>query len=255
MTLPLCPCNSGKQYEVCCYKKKDSNGEPLFFKGAMTKDSNNNWHPIPNVRFKVILKTETADKCRDYAKDIVGKSRLPEKHHRKFINNYGLFFQSFENLSKSLVKTSGKGVSFQTDSIEVRKYWREYLFNGRVLCDFLGLHSRETLSLTQKVGGLNKKKFASLLAILQKQGLKDKKLLDIKAGLELLKENILRFIDLRDKEKISGDTILEFPVIDSEHGIVEGGRIKADGISFNMIEFVKNSYDSIYKLTLILLGV
>lgn len=255
MVLPLCPCGSGKFYEECCYRKKGSDGEPLFFKGAMSGDTKGNWHPIPNVRLKVILVTESVDKYRNFAKTITAKSKLPEKHHKKFINDYGLFYQSFEHLLESLEKSSGKGVSFQTDSIETRKYWREFLFNGRVLCDFLGLHSKEILGLNQEVGGLNKKKFASLLTILQKQGLKDKKLLDVKTRLEVLKENIFKFIDFRNKEKISGNTILEFPVIDSEYGVVEGGKINLNGINFNMIEFVKNSYDSIYKLTIILLGV
>ena len=255
MILPICPCGSGKPYEECCCKKKGPNGKPLFFRGAMSEDTKGNWHPIPNVRLKVILETQAVDKYRDFAKDLVIKSKLPEKHHKDFINNYGLFYQSYEDLMKSLEKTSGEGVSFQTDSIEVRTHWKSFLFKGRVLLDFIGLHSREVLGLNQKIGGLNEKKFNSLLAILEKQGAKDKKLLDIKNRLIPLRTNILRFIDFRDEEKKPRDTIKEFPVIDSEYGVVEGGKISLDGANFNMIEFVKNSYDSIYKLTLILLGI
>ena len=63
------------------------------------------------------------------------------------------------------------------------------------------------------------------------------------------------FIKFRDREKLPGDTIAKFPVIDYEYGIVEDGEISLNGSNFNMIEFVKISYDSIYKLTLILLGI
>jgi len=255
MTLPLCPCKSGKLYEECCYKKKNQNGDPLFFKGAIMGDDKGNWHPLPNVRLKVTIGIQTVDKYRDFAKDLVIKSKLPEKHHKDFINNYGLFYQSYEHLLKSLKKPSGQGVSFQADSIEVRSLWKNFLFNGRVLLDFIGLHSKKVLGLTQDIGGLNKKKINLLLSQLEKQGSIDKKLLDIKARLAPLKINIIRFIEFRDREKISGDTIIEFPVIDSEYGVVEDGKISLAGANFNMIEFVKNSYESIYKLTLILLGV
>jgi hypothetical protein len=255
MILPICPCGSGKIYEECCYKKKDPNGKPLFFRGAMSKDAKGNWHPIPNVRLKVILVTQGIDKYRDFAKDLVIKSKLPEEHHKDFINYYGLFYQSYEQLLESLVKPSGEGVSFQTDSINVRNYWKNFLFNGRVLLDFIGLHCRKSLGLNQKIGGLNKEKFNSLLDILEKQGAKDNKFLDIRNKLTLLMTNILKFIDFRNKEKKPEDTITEFPVIDSEYGVVKDGKISLNGANFNMIEFIKNSYDSIHKLTLILLGV
>lgn len=254
MTLPKCPCGSGKLYEECCYRKKGPDGEPLFFRGAFDVDNKGVWHPLPNVRIPVIIGTVGKDKYRDFAKDLVIKSKLPEKHHKDFINNYGLFYQSYEQLLESLVKPSGKGVSFQTDSIEVRTYWKSFLLKGRILIDFIGLHSKEVLGLTQDIGGLNKKKFGSLITILENKGLKDKKFLHIKNNLIPLRTNILRFIDFRDEEKRPRDTIKEFPVLDHEYGIVNGGKISLNGTNFNMIDFVKNSYDSIYKLTLILLG-
>ncbi len=79
--------------------------------------------------------------------------------------------------------------------------------------------------------------------------------MDIKNKLIPLREDTLRFIDFRDTEKKPHDTILEFPTIDREYGIVDGGKISLKGKNFNMIEFIKNSYTSIYKLTLILLGI
>jgi len=255
MTLPSCPCGSEKLYEKCCYKKKDLGGKSLFFKGAMTKDAKGNWHPLPNVKLAVIIVTQAKDKYRDFAKDLAVKSKLPEKHHKDFVNNYGLFYQSYEHLLRSLEKPSGEGVSFQTDSIEVRRHWKSFLLKGKVLLDFIGLHSRGALNLNQKIGGLSKKKFNSLITVLEKQGAKDKKYLDMKAKLLPLKMKILRFIDFRNAEKTPEDTITEFPVIDSEHGVVEDGKISLRGANFNMIEFIKNSYDSIYKLTLILLGI
>lgn len=253
VTLPICPCGSGKLYEECCYKKKGPNDEPLFFRGAMLSDDKG-WHPLPNVRIPVIIGTISKDKYRDFAKDLISKSKLPEKHHKDFINNYGLFYQAYEQLLESLTKTSGKGVSFQTDSIEVRTHWKSFLLKGRILLDFLGLHSRELLSLNQDIGGLNKKSFDLLIATLEKLGAKDKKLLDIKNRLITLKTDILTFIDLRDEEKRPRDTIKEFPVLDFEYGIVNGGKISLKGTDFIMIDFVKKSYNSIYKLTVVLLG-
>jgi len=254
MDLPKCPCGSGKLYEECCYKKKGPDGEPLFFRGAYIIDNKGIWHPLPNARIPVVIGAVGKDKYRDLAKDLVDKSKLPEKHHKDFINHYGLFYQSFEQLLELLSKPSGKGASFQTDSIEVRNYWKSFLLKGRILIEFIGLHSRETLGLNQDIGGLNKKKFNLLITILEDLGVKDKKFLDIKNNLIPLKIDILRFIDFRDEEKRSRDTIKEFPASDSEYGIINGGKISLRGIDFNMINFVKNSYNSIYKLTLILLG-
>lgn len=254
MGLPECPCGSGKLYEECCYKKKGPDGEPLFFRGAFICNNNGIWHPLPNVRIPVIIGTVGKDKYRDFAKGLVIKSKLPEKHHKDFINNYGLFYQSYEQLLESLIKPSGKGASFQTDSIEIRTYWKSFLLKGRILIDFIGLHSKEVLGLNQDVGGLNRKKFNLLINALESQGLKDKKFLDIKNNLIPLRTDILRFIDFRDEEKKPRDTIKEFPVLDHEYGIISGGKIELDSKVFNMINFVKNSYDSIYRLTLILLG-
>jgi len=256
LSLPLCPCGSGELYEECCYKKKGVNGEPLFFKGAMTSDDAGvNWHPIPNSRFAAIIVGQAVDKYRKYAKELVVKSKLPERHHNNFINLYGEFFHSYEQLIKSLRVSSGKGVSFQMDTIEVRARWKEFLFNGRILLDFIGLHSREALGLDQKIGGLNEKKIDSLLTILDKQSTKDKKFLEIKAELEPLRSDIINFIDFRNAEKLFKDTIVEFPAIDDEYGLVKDGKISLNGNIFGMIEFIEESYGSIYKLTLILLGI
>jgi len=255
MTLPLCPCESKKLYERCCFIKKGRDGKPLFFKGAMTKDAKGNWHPLPNVKLAVIIGTQAKDKYRDFAEELAVKSKLPERHHKNFVNNYGLFYQSYDHLLKSLKKTSGEGVPFQTDSIEVRRHWKSFLFKGRVLLDFIGLHSRGALKLDQKIGGLNKRRFNSLINVLEKEGVKDNTYLDIKAKLLPLKIKILTFIDFRNAEKMLEDTIIEFPAIDSERGVVKDGKISLGGTNFNMIEFIKNSYDSIYKLTLILLGI
>jgi hypothetical protein len=251
--LPLCPCGSGQLYEECCYKKKGADGEPLFFKGAFTRSTDKIWHPIPNVRIALIIGGQEVDKYREAAKGLVNKSKLAEKHHKHFINNYGLFCQAYEQLLKSF-KPSGKGASFQMDTIEVRKYWKDFLFNGRILLDFIGLHSREALGLKQDIGGLNEGKFELLLTTLDKLGARDKKYLEIKAELEPLRNDIIIFIDFRNKEKLQ-DTIVEFPAIDDEYGLVKDGKISLNGDTFDMIEFIKKSYESICKLTLILLGI
>ncbi len=141
------------------------------------------------------------------------------------------------------------------DTIEVRKCWKDFLINGRILLDFIGLHSRETLRLGQDIGGLNDKKFDLILSTLEKLGARDKKFLDIKSELEQLRNGIIIFISFRDKEKLPQDTIVEFPVIDDEYGLVEDGKISLDGDTFDMIEFIKKSYESTCKLTSILLGI
>ncbi len=253
--LPWCPCGSGKLYEECCYKKKGADGEPLFFKGAFTSsDGGSTWHPIPNVRFAATIVGQSIDKYREYAKELLNKSTLSERHHEDFINSYGLFYQSYEKLLETLEEPSGKGVFFQTDALEVRKHWRDFLFNGRILLDFIGLHSREVLGLNQDIGGLNKKKYELLLTSLDKLGARDNKFLEIKAELKPLRNDIVVFISFRDQEK-NQDTIVEFPTIDSEHGLVKDGKVSVNGNTFDMIRFIKKSYESIYKLTLILLGI
>lgn len=255
MSLPLCPCNSGKLYEECCYKKKDSNGKPLFFRGATTGDGKGNWHPIPNVRLAVIIGVQAVDKYRDFATKLALHSKLPNKDHKDFINNYALFYQAYESLLMSLEKSGGEGAAFQTDSIEARTQWKSFLLKGRILLDFIGLHSRESLALDQDIGGLNTNKFNLLIATLEKLGEKDKNFFNIKNSLIPLKEDALRFIDFRDDEKKPKDTIIEFPSIDSGYGIVRDGKISLRGITFDMIKFIKISYETIYKLSLILLEV
>ena len=252
--LPLCPCGSGKLYEECCYKKKGVDGEPLFFKGASTSSDGKTWHPIPNIRLAATIVGQAIDKYREYAKGLVTKSTLAERHHEAFVNYYGLFYQSYEQLLKTLETPSGKGVSFQTDTIEARRCWKDFLLHGRILLDFIGLHSREALGLNQDIGGLNKKKFKTLLNTLNKLGARDNIFLEIKSELELLQNDIIIFIGFRDKEK-NQDTIVEFPAIDDKYGLVKDGKVNLNGKTFDMINFIKNSYDSIYKLTVILLGV
>jgi len=220
-----------------------------------SSDSGSNWHPIPNKRFAAIIVGQSIDKYRTYAEDLVIKSKLPEALHTDFINHYGIFYQSYEQLLNSLTASHGKGVSFQTDTVEARKNWRDYLLNGRILLDFLGLQCNKTLGLNQDIGGLNKKKFSLLLATLEKQGASDKHYLEIKSKLESLREDAVRFIGFRDREKVAGDTIAEFPSIDDEFGVVMGGVIRLDACNYDMIEFIKDSYEVIFKIILILLAI
>jgi len=227
----------------------------MFFKGAFTSSDGNIWHPIPNVRFAATIVGQAIDKYREYAKELVTKSKLLERHHEDFINHYGLFYQSYEQLLKTFEKPSGKGVSFQMDTIEVREHWKGFLFHGRILLDFIGLHSRETLRLNQDIGGLNDRTFTLILSRLEKLGAVDKNFLEIKAGLELLQYDIIIFIRFRNEEKGPRDTIIEFPTIDDEYGLVKDGKVRLNGDTFDMIKFIKESYESIHKLTLILLAI
>ena len=253
--LPLCPCGSGKLYEECCYKKKGPDGEPLFFKGAFNSTDGKTWHPIPNVRFQAILVGQAIDKYREYARQLLTKSTLPKSHHEEFINLYALFYHSYEQLLRALETPNGKGISFQMDTIEARKHWKDFLLHGRILLDFMGLHSREALGLKQDIGGLNDKRFELILTTLRKLGTNDKTYLEMEAELAPLRDDIISFIHIRDIEKRPQDTIVEFPAVDAEYGVVKDGRVALDDKTLDMIKFIKQSYESIGKLTLILLGV
>ncbi len=255
MSLPLCPCGLGKFYEDCCYKIKGKDGEPLFFKGSAVGDNQGNWHPLPNVRLDVILVGKTDDKYRDFARNLANKSSLKEEHHNDFIDAFAMFFYSYEELLLSLKKPHGKGVTFQMDSLEVRHHWKQFLFNGRVLIDFIGLYCRSTLNLNQEVGGLNSTKFESLLKILQKQGQRDAKLLAIAESIKAYKADVLKFIAMRDREKSNADTIAKFPAIDSELGMKNDGELNLNGEITPMIKFIENSFESILSFTKILLDI
>jgi hypothetical protein len=252
--LPLCPCGSGKLYEVCCFKKKGVDGEPLFHNGAGFSNDGVNFHPTPNVGMAAIVVGQAIDKYRECAKDIVIKSSLSINNHGEFISDYALFFYSYEQLLKTLLTPHGKGASFEIDTIEARYQWRAYLVDGRILLDFLGLHSRETLDLKQDIGGLNDKSISLLLSVLLKLGQKDTKYLGYKCRLDPLVNDLIDFISLRNKEKIQGNTIIEFPAINSEHGIVKDGKISVNTKTFDMISFINKSFKSVHELTMILLG-
>ncbi|MDD5639394.1 MAG: hypothetical protein PHR47_01125 [Candidatus Pacebacteria bacterium] len=208
-----------------------------------------NWHPIPNARMMVALMVESNDKYRELAKKLAEKSNLPQKKHDKFINIYGIFHYDYEQLLNTLKNNQGgEGVAFTVDSLEVRKKWKDYLINGRILIDYLGLQSRECLSLKNDISGLNKKKFKTLLDSLDNKE-------ETYKELKKIEETILLFIDTRNQEKISSDTIVEFPCIDSEYGIIRDGKIKIENNFFNMIDFIEKSFHSIQKLTFLLLKI
>ncbi len=255
MALPLCPCRSEELYEECCYKIKGEDGEPLFFKGSMVSDDKGNWHPLPNVRLDVAIVAETTDRYRDFAKNLAGNSDLKTEYHSDFIDTFAIFFSSYEKLLTALTKPQGKGVAFQIDSLEARESWKQFLFNGRILLDFIGLHCRGALGLNQEIGGLNTKKFESLLKILKKAGKNDAIFLVVEDGAKVYKQYILDFIDMRNREKTNADTITKFPAIDSEFGLKNDGELTLDGKAIPMIKFVKTSYESIFGLTRILLNI
>ncbi len=249
MDLPLCPCGSKEPYEECCFLKKDENGNPLFYKGNCFSNDGKNWHPRPNVRLAATIVTIAADKYREYASKIASESKLTQEHHEKFINLYGIFYKSYDQLLESLKKTGGTGVAFETDSIESRKYWKDFLFNGRVLIHFLGKRARETLDLKREIGSLNDESYDNLLVALD-----EVKKLDIKIEIEKIKEKVLTFVNLRDKEKLFKDAIKTFPAIDIELGVIRDGKIFFNNKEFKMIKFIEDSYQAIEKLAVILLN-
>lgn len=219
MSLPLCPCPSGKPYEDCCFKIIGEDGERLYFKGTSFSGTDGIWHPEPNVRLWARVHVTTVDKYRTRGESLATRSRLAAQHHEKFINAWGLFQNAQEKLIEQLLSSGGKGVSFQVDSLDARERWRNFLFNGRTLLDFAGLHTRGIL-IKQDLGGLNARTFESLLIHLTNEGAPDQ--LTAKNRLELLKDTIVFFIDVRDKEKAEGNTLLSFPSIFE-------GELEADG--------------------------
>ena len=110
------------------------------------------------------------------------------------------------------------------------------------------------LGLNQKIGGLNKKKFENLLSILRRLGKSDNKYRKLTEQLERLRQPIIVFIGFRDKEKIQ-DTIVEFPAVDYEYGLVKDGTVILNSETFEMIKFIKDSFSAINKLISILLGI
>jgi len=255
MSLPLCPCNSGKLYEECCYKIIGTDGERLFFKGAMSSADGKSWHPMPNIKMRVIVGITTTDKFREYAKNLVEKSNLKPSYHLDFINFFAPFFSAYQKLDICLHKSHGKGATFRADTLEVRELWKQYLFNGRSLLDFLGLHCSSTLGLKQRLDGLNSKKLDSLSKILIRQGATDVKFLKIEKEIVNLKCIIVDFIGIRNREKIQGDTILQFPSIAEFNKLIKDGEVQTNEKKLPMIKFIKDSFHSILQLTKILLNI
>jgi hypothetical protein len=252
--LPKCPCGSDKFYEDCCYKKFGSDGKRLFFYGQMSGNANGNWHPIPNSRLKVIIGTITVDPAREFASKIANESRLNVKNRKKLINVLSLFSDSYKKFIDESKKSGGEGVSFQIDSLAVRSYWRAFLINGRILLHFLGEHSRETLGLKQEVGSLNKKTLENFLRLLKETEAINHNLQEVREFVEKVQKEIVDFVALRDEEKRPGNSTIDvFPTINPEGGLERDGKVGYSGNKFNMIAFVKKSYDDIIQLTKLLM--
>jgi hypothetical protein len=253
--LPLCPCGSGKLYEECCYKKTGNDGQPLFFKGAITSnDGGISWHPIPNVALKAVIVGRDINPHRDRATGLLKGSKLGVKHHQQFIDLYANFHKAYVQLLDSIFTPRGTNVSFQIDTTEGRKLWADFLYHGRILLDFVGLHSRENLNLKRDIGGLNAKKFDLIVSTLGDLATYNAQYNEAKAQLQIIRQDIIDFIELRNREKITHDTILSFPAIDSQGNIVIEGKIRLGSKIFEMVSFVKKSLDFIDKLVSILLG-
>lgn len=246
MSLPLCPCQSGKPYEECCFKIKGEDGEPLYFKGSSFAGTDDIWHPEPLVRIWARMQVKTVDKYRERGESLATRSRLAAKHHEKFINAWGLFQNAHEKLMEQLLASGGKGVSFQVDSLDARERWRNFLFNGRTLLDFAGLHARGIL-INQDLGGLNARSFDSLLIHLTNEGASNPDQLAVKGRLEILKDTIVFFIDVRDKEKAEGNTLLSFPSI-FEGQVEADGEVSGKTGTKPLLQFIQESAAAIETL-------
>jgi len=93
------------------------------------------------------------------------------------------------------------------------------------------------------------------LSTLEKLGAKDNIYIVIKEALEPLRNDIAIFIRIGDNEERPQNIVVEFPTIDDEYGLVKDGKVSLNGNTFDMIQSIKKSNESINKLTLILLGI
>lgn len=252
MDLELCPCGSGTPYKDCHYLVLDDKGKPMYYHGQNRGDADGNWFPVPSVRLAATLAVKATDKFEDEARALVSTLRLNLQHHDDFTKKYAMFLRAHADLLKILTMEHGEGVSFQMDSLEARESWSHFLMVGRILIDFLGLYCTGPLGLKQKVGGLNREKFESLLKILEHQGRTEPHLLIVKSKLEILKSDVLDFIAMRNREKTHGDTIIEFPAV-SDWGITGGGKVADGEREWVMLEFIENSLSKIQELTNLLL--
>jgi hypothetical protein len=210
---------------------------------------------MPNIQIAMTLGVKVNDKFREHAESIVKRSKLPQERYTDFVNAFALFLASYSGFIQEVSKPHGTGASFSVDSIEGRETWRKFLVNGRILIDFIGRHTCAALNLKQPLGKtFNLDSIDSLIKILGNEGRKRPELLLIKDKLLQIRPSLKTFIDLRNLEKFSGDTIVEFPAV-HEKGITKDGVVRTQEATYPMVHTAESAYKAICLLVDLLLGI
>lgn len=199
------------------------------------------WKKEPG-RLKIAFHTKKVSESEIEAEKIVKTTALGEYQRKKIVTSLAKFIEAYDQL-QPFIHTNKGNVPVAEDSIELRNNWHSYLFKGRELIDEVGSVINVCFGLKQKVSGLNEKKFKSLKNIVT-QAMRKK---DFSLLLEIInenEENIVQFVNLRNREKSHADTLIDPPVI-SEEGIPSGGSIKGINISFS--DYIQQSYLDILK--------
>ncbi|MFC1615541.1 SEC-C domain-containing protein [Patescibacteria group bacterium] len=258
MELEKCPCESGNPYKDCCFQKFDEKGNRLYDTGHRRGDSEGNWYPVPNTGIICSCGLKTHDPFREHAEKIVKLSKLDEKYHQEFVNTFGLFLCAYKHFIDEIQSVPIEGcISVRADTIAVRKEWGTFLWSGRILIDFLGIHVQETLALKEPLAKtFNAEAIESLIKNFKKEARKRPELSQLADNIREILPAIKDFIDVRNYEKaVRGGTIIEFPSV-HQKGVVEDGEVRADGTKrYPMLKMAEASYKSICWLVQILIGV
>ena len=160
--LPLCPCQSGKLYEECCWNRIDITGKRKYERGLLTQDAQGVWHPIPNASLQMVVGGSSIDEHSKYGLGLTQDLKLSENQRSKLSKNLSIFHRAYSGLLNYLQTPQGTNVSFCFDSTGLRGLWRAYLMDGRILLDLIGHYSNLLLNFEKKIGGLNKKKIKTM---------------------------------------------------------------------------------------------
>lgn len=192
-------------------------------------------------RLKIAFHTISVTKSTQLAEQLVVNQRLKPHQRKTVVSSIAKFDEAYEKLNQ-LLHTPKGNIPIAEDSVELRNLWHSYLFKGRELLDVIGGVFHICFDLNQKTTGLNKKKLESIKNIVL-QAMRKKQGLD--SLIKLIDESkifISDFIELRNREKANGDTLMEAPMV-SETGVPTGGKVREIEITF--IQYLDLSYGNI----------
>lgn len=179
------------------------------------------------------------------AKSICGKcTKLSGHGLKKIEKRIAAFEHAYLLLDQHLKRPTD--ISVKIDGPEIRNLWHSYLITGRELFDDVGSVTHICFGMSEKVSGLNEKKFGSWFKNIEKAKPKVSGLDQLEKHLKKHQEVIVQFIDLRNRDKERGDTLVEPPYINPD-GNPSDGRISSHSHSseLNMVDFIKESHEEI----------